>query len=179
VKVGRRYEKCNNLLGSTKNAVCRHFHTHDVGEGEELAIYMSKVEKDNVEFGEKEAAYLSVGPMHFRDMRCKKCQSVVGWKFEEVEVEAGGWKPRNTTFQGRYGIVESAVIEKEEDEIGDIPDFVIDLKGICKRKGVSYSSLKSDVQYWATRDDQEGEDEDALPTFDSFSASITSQSSRT
>ena len=178
VKVGRNYEKCNNLLGSSKDAVCQHFHTHDVGEGEELAIYMSKVAKDNVEFGEEEAAYLSVGPMYYRDMCCKKCKHVVGWKFEKVIEEGSDWKPRNATYQGRYGIVESAVIEKEGDEIGDIPDFVIDLKGICKRKGVSYSSLKADVQYWATRDDQASDEEDETFQFDSFSASITSQSSQ-
>lgn len=155
---GNHKVKCNNIVGYSKDVISKDFHSHDIGDGDESALYMSKVELNNVAFGEKHAEYLSVGLMHYRDMKCKTCNGMLGWKFEEGGELESDYKTRNRTYQGRYGIVESVLGEVDDDH--PYPDFPSDFKGACNRNKFSYINLKKDVQFWTLKFNQSDSEEE-------------------
>ena len=68
--------QCDALLGTTRDVICKDCHTHDCGNGEEPTLYLSKIVEENVELGKKQATYLSVGPMYYRDLKCTTCNEV-------------------------------------------------------------------------------------------------------
>ena len=102
---GKRKKKaCGNLIGHSKDVVCKPYHTIDIGAGDEPALYFSRLQEDNLVLGKKQASYVAVGPMYHYEMRCKKCDVLVGIKYANVMVLEHDWRPRNATYEGRYAI---------------------------------------------------------------------------
>ena len=157
---GNRLQPCNALLGSSKDVVCKAYHTHDIGNGEELMLYVSKVQTQNLELGNRQATYLSVGPMYWRDMKCRACGATVGLKYEKFMVLSNDWRPRNVTYNGRYGLVKSTVMDENEDLPG-VTDLAAEFQLLCRRKGLDYSTMKSDVDFWTSQIPAIEEEEEA------------------
>lgn len=160
VPYGNRLQPCNALLGSSKDVVCKAYHTHDIGNGEELMLYVSKVQTQNLELGNRQATYLSVGPMYWRDMKCRACGATVGLKYEKFMVLSNDWRPRNVTYNGRYGLVKSTVMDENEDLPG-VTDLAAEFQLLCRRKGLDYSTMKSDVDFWTSQIPAIEEEEEA------------------
>ena len=150
VPSGKRKKKvCGNLIGHSKDVVCKPYHTIDIGAGDEPALYFSRVQEDNLVLGKKQASYVAVGPMYHYEMRCKKCDVLIGLKYANVMVLEHDWRPRNATYEGRYAIGKAAAM-KDNEEL-DFPDLQAEFQLLCHRKGLSYAEMKDmDALYWTT-----------------------------
>jgi len=173
---------CDTVLGNSKDVVCKPYHMHDVGNGEESTFYLSQVEKENVEVGKKQADFLSVGPMYFRDLKCKGCGTTVGLKYESVMVLQHDWRPRNAMYEGRYGIVKSAIVDDKVDAnaLNDQTDLAVDFQLLCRKKGLDYKQMKAnEVEFWSAQVPAEDEEEFALvdDKGSSFSSGATPRAS--